>query len=162
MRNPPTVAPVKSDAPRRPASSWMPERRRVSEENWFKTPWAARRPDGPAANRSNASLVEPLNFRPRKVRRQNGAIVLPSARAADRSPLAHPHRMSGACPGGDDACDLAVGLRHSELKRGAREQAIRFRAQHRADANASSTAAVLNPQAEWKYASITPPSYVST
>src|SRR6266576_1744264 len=110
----------------------MPESRRLSLENWFKTPWAARRPDGPAANRSNASLVEPLNFRPRKVRRQNGAIVLPSARAADRSPLAHPHRMSGACPGGDDPCDLAVGPRHRELKRGAREQAIRFRAQHRA------------------------------
>src|SRR5437879_9881362 len=41
--------------------------------------------------------------------------------------------MSGACPGGDNARDLAVDLRHRELKRGAREQAIRFGAQHRAD-----------------------------
>src|SRR6266540_1590699 len=80
-----------------------------------------------------SNLVEPFNFGSWEISCQNRSIILAGACAADRSPLAHPHAVSRAGARGNEARDLAVGLRHRQLERGTREQAIRVRAQHRAD-----------------------------
>src|SRR6266704_4298531 len=78
-------------------------------------------------------LVDLLNLRPRKVGCEYRSIVLARARPADRAPLTHPDLVPGSGARRDQSRHRSVRLRHRQLKRGAREHAIRLWAKHRAD-----------------------------
>src|SRR5258705_7658244 len=105
----------------------MPDRRMLSYENSFRTPWAESwnvgmldsirtrtPPNIPTFQRF--FLVELLIFRPRKIGTENLLMVLPRRGSADRAPMTHADRVSRARSRRDDARDFAVRLRDGQLK----------------------------------------------
>src|SRR5258705_473356 len=125
----------------------MPDRRMLSYENSFRTPWAESwnvgmldsirirtPPNIPTFQRF--FLVELLNFRPREIGTENLLMVLPRPGSADRPPLTPAAGVPGAGPRRDDARDFAVRLRDGQLKCQAVELAIRLGPQHRSHVGA--------------------------
>src|SRR2546430_1966608 len=100
-----------------PRSNWSALGRRLSEENSWRILWASSgiAPPVRAATitRSDA-LVEPLKGRPREIRRENLAVIVPRPRPAHRAPLAQPDPVSRPRPHGRQPRDLAVLFRHGE------------------------------------------------
>src|SRR6266516_5042738 len=88
--------------------------------------------NGPTFQPSN--LVDLFNFRPREIRAQNLAIILPRTGPPDRAPLTHPDRVPGSGADRHEPVDLAASAPgHRQLKRRTREHAVGIRTQHRAD-----------------------------
>src|SRR5438045_33291 len=79
------------------------------------------------------SLIDPLNFCPRKVRGENLPIILSRSGPPDRPPLTHAHGVSRSGTGGHEARHLAVHLGDRQLECGALEHAVGLGSQYRSD-----------------------------
>src|SRR6266404_5484998 len=75
-------------------------------------------------------LVDAIKCRPRKIGRQDSAVVLPRARTAHRPPLTHPDAVPRPRAGGDESADLPALLGHRELERGAAERPVGLGPEH--------------------------------
>src|SRR6266545_1046470 len=77
-----------------------------------------------------AMLVEFFNLGPGKVGREDPAIGLSGARAADGPPLAHPHSVARAGPGGHEPGRPCPVLRDGHLEHRARQPTIALGSEH--------------------------------
>src|SRR5206468_11166326 len=120
---------------------------RLTLENSERTPCAGSRADGYAVSRSAAPaarltaqppsrlaacLVEALDIGPRKVSRDDLAVVLTRAGPTYRAPLTEPDTVAPPHARGDEPAHLTGFLRHRHLERRAPEELIGLRPQHRA------------------------------
>src|SRR2546425_1236227 len=133
--------------PSGPRSIWTALSFKFSEENWLKTPWPTRRSGGRAASTTAtiAALVKAFKASPRKIGRENLAVILSRARSADRAPLAQPEAVSRSRTRRDEARDLTVLPRDEQLERRAQQQPIGLRPQHGADVRAGHTHVAVLP-----------------
>src|SRR5437879_438878 len=133
--------------PSGPRSIWTARSFRSSEENWLKTPWPTRRSGGRTASTTAtmAALVEALKASPRKIGRENLAVILSRARSADRTPLTQPEAVSRSRTRRDEPRDLTVLPRDEQLERRALQQPIGLRPQHGADVRAGHTHVAVLP-----------------
>src|SRR5256712_4381502 len=133
--------------PSGPRSIWTALSFKFSEENWLKTPWPTRRSGGRTASTTAtmAALVEAFKASPRKIGRENLAVILSRARSADRAPLTQPEAVSRSRPRGDEPRDLTVLPRDERRDRRALQQPIGLRPQHGADVRAGHTHIAVLP-----------------
>src|SRR2546425_837220 len=133
--------------PSGPRSIWTALSFKFSEENWLKTPWPTRRSGGRTASTTAtmAALVEAFKASPRKIGRENLAVILSRARSADRTPLTQPEAVSRSRTRRDEPRDLTVLPRDEQLERRALQQPIGLRPQHGADVRAGHTHVAVLP-----------------
>src|SRR5712675_506096 len=94
-------------------------------------------------------LVDSVNGRPRKIGRQDAAMVLAGASPAHRSPLTHPDGVPRSRARSHEPGQPATVLRHGQLERGAAQHAIDLGAQdgaHRPDGDAHIAMLEYDPQ----------------